>query len=231
MMRLATIEGFQITILNWYRQNGRHLPWRSTDDPYKIMIAELLLQKTDVEKVKVVYEKFVGHWPTIQLLYKEDFYAIANVIEPLGLKYKTARLKSIANIIVTKFGGRIPETTKMLLELPGIGRYIASAIKCFAYNKRTAILDTNVVRILDRVLGISSQKQRPRDDALLWDLAQELLPHENVKEYNWALLDFGSIICKSRRPLCNVCTLQGMCTFYNSSIVLLGSKVNGRAKH
>jgi len=216
---LATIESFQITIIKWYKQNGRHLPWRSTDDPYKIMIAELLLQKTDVEKVKVIYEKFVNYWPTIQSLHKENFHAVANVIEPLGLKYKTTRLKSIANIIVNRFGGRIPETTKILLELPGIGRYVASTIECFAYNKRTAILDTNVIRILNRVLEINSQKKRPRDDTHLWDLTQELLPQDNVKEYNWGLLDFGSIICRSRKPLCNICTLQGICTFYKSSVM------------
>lgn len=219
MMRLANVEGFQITMLNWYKQNGRHLPWRGTDDPYKIMIAELLLQKTDVEKVKVVYEKFVGQWPTIQLLNATDFYAVANVIEPLGLKYKTARLKSLAHIIFTKFGGKIPETTKMLMELPGIGLYIASAIECFAYNKRTAILDTNVVRVLNRVLEIISQEQRPRDDPRLWDLAQELLPHDHVKEYNWALLDFGSLVCRSRRPLCNMCTIQCMCKYYKINAV------------
>jgi len=219
MMRLATIEEFQIAMLHWYKHNGKHLLWRNTDDPYKILIAELLLQKTDVQKVKMVYEDFVGQWPTIQLLSVADFYAVVSVIEPLGLKYKTARLKSLAHIVVTKFDGRIPETTKMLLELPGIGRYIASTIECFAYNKRTAILDTNVVRILNRVLGIISQKQRPRDDPHLWDLAQELLPHENVKEYNWALLDFGSIVCKSRKPLCNVCNLQSMCKYHKINAV------------
>lgn len=216
MTKVATIEEFQAIILNWYKHDGRCLPWRNTDDPYHIMIAELLLQKTDVGKARMVYERFVDSWPTIQLLHEGDFCAIADAIEPLGLKYRTARLKSIANTIVTRFGGRIPDTTDMLLQLPGIGRYTASAIECFAYNRRTAILDTNVIRILDRVLGISSQKQRPRNDAYLWDLAQELLPHENVKEYNRALLDFGSVICRNKRPGCDVCSLQGMCTSYRT---------------
>lgn len=218
-MRKDKIERFQKVILNWYEQNKRYLPWRNTSDPYKILIAEFLLQKTDVGKVKAVYEQFINHWPTIQLLCEANVHAIAEVIQPLGLKYKAARLKSVASIIVDKFNGNIPQTTKMLLELPGVGRYIASTIECFAYNKPTAILDTNVIRILNRVLGVSSQKQRPRDDTHLWDLADELLPHKNVKNYNWALLDYGSLICRSRRPLCHACTLQEICTFYQSNIV------------
>lgn len=218
-MRKDKIKRFQKVIFNWYKQNKRYLPWRNTSDPYKILIAEFLLQKTDVEKVKAVYEQFINHWPTIQLLCEANIHAIAEVIQPLGLKYKATRLKSVASIIVDKFNGNIPQTTKMLLELPGVGRYIASTIECFAYNKPTAILDTNVIRILTRVLGVSSQKQRPRDDTHLWDLADELLPHKNIKDYNWALLDYGSLICRSRRPLCNVCTLQEICTFYQSNIV------------
>jgi A/G-specific adenine glycosylase len=217
-MRPGAVEEFQIAMLDWYRRNGRDLPWRVTDDPYKIMVAELLLQKTDVEKVKMVYERFVAQWPDIRSLDVADFHAVAGILQPLGLRYKTARLESLARIIVSRFGGRIPETTKMLLELPGVGRYIASSIECFAYSKRTAILDTNIVRIIDRVLGMSSQKRRPRDDPHLWDLAQGLLPHHDVKEYNWALLDFGSIVCKSKKPLCDTCTLRGICRYRRSNI-------------
>lgn len=205
------IKEFQTSLLNWYRQNGRHLPWRDTNDPYKIIVAEFLLQKTDVEKAKVVYEEFIFRWPTVHLLSKEAVPSISNVIQPLGLRYRATRLKSTAKAVVKKFGGKIPEAREKLLELPGVGRYIASAVECFAYNKPRAVLDTNIIRILNRVFGIKSDKNRPREDSRLWNLAQTLVPSNNAKEYNWGLLDYGALICKSKEPLCNECVLHSIC--------------------
>lgn len=200
--------------MNWSAREGRCLPWRDTTEPFKVLIAEFLLQKTDVEKVKPVYKEFIHRWPSPQLLSKARISSISKIIQPLGLNYKANRLRSTAKVIVEKFGGKIPETEEKLLELPGVGRYIASAVECFAYNKPKAILDTNIIRILDRVLGIHSEKDRPRDDARLWDTAQALVPHKNAREYNWALLDFGALVCKSREPLCGECVLQNMCMFW-----------------
>lgn len=207
-------EEFQTAVLNWYTRNGRCLTWRNTDDPYKILVAEFLLQKTDVEKVKAVYEKFMYCWPSPQTLSKARNSSISKIIRPLGLRYKANRLRSTAKAIVEKFDGEIPESEDKLLELPGVGRYIASAVECFAFNKPKAILDTNIIRIFDRVLGIHSEKDRPRDDARLWNTAQALVPHKNAREYNWALLDFGALVCKSRDPLCGECVLQNMCMLW-----------------
>ena len=207
------IEEFKTAVLNWFTQNGRHLPWRDTNDPYKIMVAEFLLQKTDVEKVKVVYNEFIFRWPTVQLLSKEKVSYILKIIQPLGLRYKASRLKSTAKTVVDKFGGKFPETEEKLLELPGVGRYIASAVECFAFNKPKAVLDTNVIRILNRVFGIQSEKKRPRDDPYLWNFAQTLVPPNNAKKYNWGLLDYGALLCKSREPLCGECVIQNICTF------------------
>jgi len=213
-MNNKVIREFQTAIDNWYAQKGRHLPWRDTDDPYKILIAELLLQKTDVEKVKVVYEKFMHLWPTVQLLSKEDVSTISKVIHPLGLKYKASRLKATAEAIVRKFDGKVPETEDSLLKLPGVGRYIASAVECFAFNKPKAVLDTNIIRIFNRVFEIYSKKDRPRDDIHLWNMAQRLVPLNNTKKYNWGLLDFGALVCKSREPVCSDCILHNICLLW-----------------
>ena len=213
-MRNKKLKGFQANILNWYACNGRHLPWRDIDDPYKILIAEVLLQKTDVEKVKFVYEEFVNCWPSLQALSKARISSILKVIRPLGLRYKASRLKSTAKVIIGKFDGEIPEYEDNLLELPGIGRYIASAIECFAFNKPKAVLDTNIIRILTRVFGIKSDKNRPRDDPHLWHLTQALVPANNSKEYNWGLLDYGALVCKSKKPLCSECVFHNMCIFH-----------------
>jgi A/G-specific adenine glycosylase len=205
---------FQIFILNWYANNGRSLPWRNTDEPFKILVAEFLLQKTNAEKVIPVYKRFIYRWPSPQSLSKARVSSIYKVIQPLGLKYKANRLKSTATVIVEKYGGKIPEINGKLLELPGVGRYVASAVECFAFDKPKAVLDTNVIRILNRIFGIKSDKNRPRDDPCLWGFAQTLVPTNNAKEYNWGLLDYGALVCKSKEPLCGECLLSKKCVFY-----------------
>lgn len=205
---------FQISILNWYASNGRCLPWRNINEPFKILVAEFLLQKTDVEKVIPVYKKFIYRWPSPQSLSKARISSISKIIQPLGLKYKARRLKSTAKVIVKKFAGKIPELEDKLLELNGVGRYIASAVECFAFNKLKAVLDTNIVRIFNRVFGIKSKKSRPRDDPRLWNFAQTLVPANNAKEYNWGLIDYGALVCKSKEPLCGECICKSICLFY-----------------
>jgi DNA (cytosine-5)-methyltransferase 1 len=213
-MKNKIVKRFQTSILNWYTINERRLPWRGTNEPFKILVAEFLLQKTDVEKVKDVYGKFVHYWPSPQALSKARISSISKIIQPLGLRYKANRLKLTAKAIVEKFSGEIPESEDKLLELPGVGRYIACAVECFAFNKPKAVLDTNVIRILNRVFGIQSEKNRPRDDPCLWDFAQTLVPTNNAKEYNWGLLDYGALVCKSKEPLCRECVVHNICIFH-----------------
>lgn len=210
-MNKQIAKKFQTCIVSWYASSGRRLPWRNTNKPFKILVAEFLLQKTDVERVKAVYEKFVHRWSSPQALSKARISSISKIIQPLGLKYKASRLKLTAKAVVEKFGGEIPEAEDKLLELPGVGRYIASAVECFAFNKPKAVLDTNVIRILNRVFGIQSDKNRPRDDLRLWNLAQTLVPSNNAREYNCGLLDYGALICKSKEPLCGECVLHSIC--------------------
>jgi len=207
------IKIFRSSVLNWHKINGRHLPWRESNEPFKILIAEFLLQKTNVEKVKRVFEEFIYRWPSPQALSKARISSILKVIQPLGLNYKANRLKLTACVILKKYGGKIPETENKLFELPGVGKYIASAVECFAFDKPKAVLDTNIIRILQRVFGIQSLKNRPRDDQYLWKLAQKLIPHNNAKEYNWGLLDFGALICKRKKPLCNECIIKNICIY------------------
>lgn len=217
-MRQKNTKKFSKTIIGWYGQNARNLPWRKTKDPFKILVAEFLLQKTDVNKVGSVYKAFIERWPNPHKLYKAKVSSIIKIIQPLGLKYKAKRLKSVAKVIAEKYAGEVPELQKELLRLVGVGRYIASALECFAFHKPVAVLDTNVIRILNRVFGLQSKRNRPRDDIQLWQEAQNLLPKSKVREYNWGLLDYGALVCKSNRPLCGQCQMKKICLFYKNSI-------------
>lgn len=208
------IKKFQDAVINWYSTRGRRFPWRETTDPYKILISEFMLQKTDADKVLGVYGNFLRRWPDVNTLAEAELTALREMFKPLGLYYRADRLKKTAKAICDQFGGKVPETEDELLNLPGAGRYIAFGVMCFAYNKPKAVMDTTVIRLFGLVFNIKSTKPRPRDDAELWDKVQEFVSLKNPKEYNWGLLDYGCLVCKSRKPLCEECILKEICQCY-----------------
>lgn len=204
---------FQDSILKWGKQNLRTFPWRNSTDPYHFLVVEILLQKTKAEQVEVFYNKFIVKYPHIKLLAKSNIDELRELIKPLGLYYRTDRLKEIANLILINFNGTIPNNEKDLTSLKGIGRYIARAILCFGFNKPVSILDVNIGRIFIRFFGLDEPK-RIRDNKELWVRADNLLPKNNYRNYNLYLLDFGSLICEKRNPKCNICPLNYHCSFF-----------------
>jgi len=208
---------FQQLMLYWYERNRRGYAWRAERDPYKILVAEIMLQQTNADKVEPVYIEFVEKYPTINALAQSDLLALKAVLMPLGLDYRVGRLKNIAEKLVTEHGGAVPRVEKSLLALPGIGRYVANAVLCFAYSLRVALVDVNIVRLYGRVFGFRSQKNRPRDDNKVWEFAAEMLPETKFKEYNLALLDFTAAVCTSRRPGCVKCPITDICLYYTRS--------------
>jgi A/G-specific adenine glycosylase len=185
---------FQNLMLDWYSNNGRDFPWRNTKDPYKILVSEFLLQKTHVRKVEDVYTEFLIQFPTIPDLAKSNINEVKDVIKPIGLLYRADRLIQLAKTIVYKYEGKIPQDYKALIGINGIGNYIANAILIFAFNEKRVIVDTNVIKVLESEFGYKSQKRRPRTDKMLWEFAQSLAPSHHIREFNWALLDFGATI-------------------------------------
>jgi DNA (cytosine-5)-methyltransferase 1 len=206
---------FKKKLLQWYKENKRNFPWRNEKDPYKILISEVLLQKTDAPKVLPVYNKIIQHYPTVEKLKTAALPDLRNIFKDVGLLYRAERLINICSDIVDR---KIPYQKDHLLQLNGLGEYISSAICCFAFNKREAIVDTNIIRLLERVFDYHSTKKRPRDDKALWNFAQSLLPVKKAKDYNYALLDFSSIQCTARKPEHEKCPLKNICHFYNQSI-------------
>lgn len=204
----------QKRLLFWSQNNLKMYPWRCVSDPYKILISEILLQKTDSAKVEKVYPQFVQHFPTVERLAEAGIDEIGDLIKGLGLSYRALRFKKMSHQIVREFKGAVPEDMKGLLSLYGVGDYIGSAVLCFAYKNRVPIVDTNVIRIFERVFGLKSLKSRPRMDRDLWKFAEEVMPEENYVSYNYALLDFASEVCRAKNPLCETCPLSDMCSYY-----------------
>jgi len=208
------ILGFQKKVLRFAQNNLKNYPWRDTADSYNILISELLLQKTDSKKVEKLYPKFIEKFPTVYRLYQAESEEIDNLIKDIGLFYRGQRLKRIAEQIVNEFNGNIPASKDDLMSLYGVGEYISNAVLCFAFKKRMPIVDTNVIRVYERAFNVKSLKSRPRTDKEIWDFAEKMLPKENYVEYNYALLDFASDICRAKNPLCEICSIKSICVYW-----------------
>ncbi len=206
-------DTFVDSILTWYLHYKREFEWRKTVNPYKVLISEILLHKTDSKKVEKIYPIFIERFPTIHHLYRAETEEIENLIRNIGLLYRSQRLKKIAEQVIGQFNGIVPDNKEDLLSLYGVGQYISNAVLCFAFKKRVPIVDTNVIRVYRRVFDLKSSKSRPRTDKRIWDFARKILPKENYVEYNYALLDFASDICRARNSLCKSCPIKDICKY------------------
>jgi A/G-specific adenine glycosylase len=185
-------------------------PWRQTTDSYHLLVAESLLQRTDADTVAPIYKLFLHRYPTIQDLAAANLKDTIDILKPLGLFFRAERLLQCAEIIIRQHDGKVPETQKQLLELPGIGDYTARAIGSQAFNQPLAVLDANVARILERFFGLQGERVKSRCK-ILWGAADLIAPKKDVGTWNLALLDFGALTCKAQNPDCNHCPLASKC--------------------
>jgi len=209
----------QNKLLYWCKDKIKNYPWRRTEDPYKILVSEILLHKTDTKKVEKVYPRFIERFPTVYDLYHGDPEEIERLIKDIGLFYREQRLKKIAEQIVNQFGGNIPDKKEDLMSLYGVGEYISNAVLCFAFKKRVPIVDTNVIRVYERVFNTKSTKSRPHTDKEMWKFAEKILPEKDYVKYNYALLDFASDICKAKKPLCTTCPVEDICEYKRGDLI------------
>ncbi|MDQ3441776.1 MAG: A/G-specific adenine glycosylase [Planctomycetota bacterium] len=207
-------QRFRRQLLTWYRKHGRDLPWRKTDDPYHILVSEIMLQQTQVDRVLPKYHEWLAKYPSFEALADAPAEEVSKTWYPLGYNVRPKRLQSIAREAVDRFGGDLPSDEATLRSFKGIGQYTAGAIRSFAFRERAAILDTNVARVLLRVfLGGGDVKQHATTRRL-WELSAALVPHRHVFDFNQALMDFGATICVARKPLCLVCPMRAHCLAY-----------------
>jgi A/G-specific adenine glycosylase len=198
----------------WYRKNHRDLPWRKTRDPYRVLVSELMLQQTQVSRVLDFYSRFLETFPTIQHLADAKPKRVMESWEGLGYYARARNLHKLAKR-VTRDGadGALPSEPHELRKLPGIGAYTAGAVASFAYEKRAALVDTNVARVLSRVFAPRLNPKRPRDLKKLWTLAEQILPRTGKTAWtqNQALMELGALVCTARVKRCDVCPLKRIC--------------------
>jgi A/G-specific adenine glycosylase len=201
-------------LLAWYRKHGRDLPWRRTDDPYHILVSEIMLQQTQVDRVLPKYHEWLQKYPSLEALAAAAPEDVTRTWYPLGYNIRPRRLQSIAREAMTRFGGKLPSDEDTLLSFKGIGQYTAGAIRSFAFGERAAILDTNVARVLSRVFLGGGDVKAHAMQRHLWTVSEALVPRRHVFDFNQALMDFGATVCIARKPLCLVCPMQSACRAY-----------------
>jgi len=212
----ANLRWFQRKIRAWGKEHLRDFPWRQTKDPYTIFVAEFLLQQTDAPRVVPVYQQLLKEYPTLSTLAEASVTEIADIMKPLGLHYRALRLHQAACLMIENpvYERKIPDNETELLQLSGVGKYMARSICANAFGQTTAVLDTNISRILQRFFGLKSRIKRARDDHFFWELAQRVAPSTNVGFWNLALIDFGAAVCIFREPHCDKCPLRKRCKYY-----------------
>jgi A/G-specific adenine glycosylase len=204
-------QRFRRRLLDWYRVNGRDLPWRTTDDPYHILVSEVMLQQTQVDRVLPKYHEWLEKYPSLSALAAADQDEVTETWRPLGYNIRPRRLHAIARESVTRYGGELPSDEETLLSFKGIGAYTAGAIRSFAFGQRAAILDTNVARVLHRIFVVKGDVKAHAMKRHLWTLSEVLVPRKHVFDFNQALMDFGATVCVARKPRCGICPMTRFC--------------------
>lgn len=205
------MTAFTRKLLEWYNPHSRKLPWKQTDDAYKIWLSEIILQQTRVEQGIPYYYAFIENFPTVRHLAAASLDDVLKLWEGLGYYSRARNLHTAAKQIVNQHDGIFPKTYLGILQLKGIGNYTAAAIASFAYHIPYAVLDGNVYRVLSRVFGIETPIDTTEGKKQFEQLAQKLLDKKNPAIYNQAIMDFGSLMCKPKQPLCRQCPFSSEC--------------------
>ncbi len=209
------VDEFISSLLFWWNRGGkRNFPWRMTNDPYQILISEIMLHRTKAIQVVPVFNEFVKKYKDISSIENSTDAELHLILHPLGLYWRTGLIKSMATKIVKEQNGKIPFEYNELISLPGVSDYIASATRCFAFGTREILLDTNIVRIIGRIFGLEID-DTSRRSKLFRDLLNGIVPERNSREFNYALIDFASKVCLPD-PLDSICPFTVYCNFISS---------------
>ncbi len=211
------MESFAPTLLEWFRENGRELPWRQTHDPYSVWLSEIILQQTQVKQGWDYWERFMRRWPTVEDLAAATEDEVLREWQGLGYYSRARNLHHAARQIVAL--GHFPDTIEGIKQLKGVGDYTAAAIGSIAFGLPAAVVDGNVYRVLSRHFGIDTPINTTEGKKLFAALAQSLLPPQEASAYNQALMDFGAIQCTPQSPHCDDCPLMETCSAFREGRV------------
>lgn len=221
---------FNKLILKWYDNNKRDLPWRKTKNPYNIWLSEIILQQTRMEQGIYYYDRFISKFPSLESLAKSNEKDVLLLWQGLGYYSRARNLHHTAKFIFFELDSKFPSTYAELIKLKGIGDYTASAISSISFEKKQPVLDGNVFRIISRIFEIKDPIDIHSSRKLFKEKVNELMPSSRYGDYNQGLMDFGSLVCKPKNPLCSTCMISNKCIAYKNKVVDLFPKKAKKTK-
>lgn len=203
---------YRSRLKEWGRKNLRTFPWRKTSDPYRVLMAELMLIRTSAEQVEPIYQAFVREYPTVESLSRASREEVKEILSPLGLAWRAECVYDTAVSVVQEHHKKIPDEKDTLMDLSGVSQYVANAVLCFAYGEPKPLIDTNTVRIAGRIFSMEVTNSSRRDERFQ-QIIQDLMDTTDPQLYNYSMLDLGAKVCTSRSPNCSKCPIQPMCRY------------------
>ncbi|HMV25323.1 MAG TPA: A/G-specific adenine glycosylase [bacterium] len=213
--KTQTPEKITKNLLLWFYKHKREMPWRTTQDAYRIWVSEVMLQQTQVEQVRPYYQRFMVAFPDILTLANAKLDEVYKLWEGLGYYRRAALLHKAAQIVVTQYQGRIPDQYEFARSLPGFGDYTIGAVLSIAYQKKLPAIDGNVIRVMSRLYRIESEVHLSATKRQIESLVQSMIPDENPGDFNQALMELGALICTPQSPQCTRCPVHRFCKSYN----------------
>jgi A/G-specific adenine glycosylase len=206
---------FRRALVNWYRRNGRKLPWRETRDPYAILVSEVMLQQTQVVTVSPYYNEWLNRFPDFASLARASESDVLHAWQGLGYYARAQNLRAAAKIVAQRHCKRFPRSIEQMQQLPGIGKYTAHAVASFAFDQPVPIVEANTARALTRIFNFQMPIDQAAGRTALWKRAGILVPLRSARIYNSALTDLGALICLPRHPRCEICPVKKFCRAKN----------------
>lgn len=204
------LTALRISLITWWRAYGRSFPWRSATSPFHILMAEMMLRRTQAHQVVPVYTRFIEQYPDAQTLANAAADEVSKALYSLGLSWRVPAFQQLAQALVDRYAGAVPQDYDALVALPGVGDYVAAAVCSFAFEQPRTIADTNTVRVIGRICGIPTHQESRRRKPIR-DLLHAFLDPLHPRAYNYALLDLAALICTPSAPHCPDCPLVAFC--------------------
>ncbi|MCG8580322.1 MAG: A/G-specific adenine glycosylase [Bacteroidales bacterium] len=226
---------FAIKLHDWYNNNKRMLPWRATNDPYKIWLSEIIMQQTQVIQGEDYYLKFVENFPTVEHLARATEQQVLKLWQGLGYYSRARNLHVAAKTVVSEYQGIFPDTYVDILKLKGVGPYTAAAISSICFNEPKAVVDGNVFRFISRLKGICTPIDSTEGKKEFGIMADDLLDRNNPGDHNQAMMEFGALVCRPAVPACDICVFAEECHAFNNnetqSYPVKAKKVKQRSRY
>ncbi|WP_164670003.1 A/G-specific adenine glycosylase [Virgibacillus doumboii] len=212
------ISGFQEKLIDWYQANKRDLPWRLDKDPYKVWVSEIMLQQTKVDTVIPYFQRFLTKYPTLYDLAYADQQDVLKTWEGLGYYSRARNLQNAVREVVESYGGEVPDNSKDLGALKGVGPYTKGAILSIAFNQPEPAVDGNVMRVLSRVLKIEDDISKAKVKKKFESYTKELISHDDPSSFNQGIMELGALVCTPKSPMCMLCPVQEYCRAFAEGI-------------